>query len=263
MSPTITIITVCKNAESYIEETIKSVISQTYLEKEYIVIDGASTDGTLDIISRYAEYIDCIVSEPDYGISDAFNKAIAIAHGKLIGIMNAGDVFCDNNVLLSIAKIYDSEEEIIQGKQIVRNYDTGYEYILAPSVKYGHIWSLLRFYPNHMATYIPRKQYEQFGGYDLGFKICMDIELLYRMHRNGVNVKITDQMIGIYRLGGVSDKEDWKEAKEKIEILKRDNGNRTEILFCRFVLFIKNLMKLVAIHTCGMDALRKKWYKDV
>ncbi|WP_304201648.1 glycosyltransferase family 2 protein [Phocaeicola plebeius] len=99
---TITIVTVCYNAVSDIEQTILSVIKQTYQNFEYIVIDGGSKDGTVDIIKKYEDDIDYWVSEPDQGIYDAMNKAINIASGTWINFMNAGDVFYNENVLQDI-----------------------------------------------------------------------------------------------------------------------------------------------------------------
>ena len=91
--PLVTIITVVFNGEAYLEETIQSVINQTYDNVEYIIIDGGSTDGTLDIIKKYENQIDYWISEKDHGIYDAFNKGISLAQGTLVGIQNADDYF--------------------------------------------------------------------------------------------------------------------------------------------------------------------------
>lgn len=91
--PLVTVITVVLNAEKFVEQTIRSVIGQTYDNIEYIVIDGASTDGTLNVIRRHEESIDCWISEPDKGIYDAINKGISRAHGEFINVLNAGDYY--------------------------------------------------------------------------------------------------------------------------------------------------------------------------
>ena len=144
----------------------------------------------------------------------------------------------------------------------MKNYDTGYEYVLSPSRKYGHLYSLLRFYPNHMSTYIAKRVYEENGLYDLQYKICMDIEMLYRCHKNGVNITYSDCLVGIYRLGGISDIDDWRELKEKIQILKKDGGKGIEVVVCTLLLFIKNITKIIVKNTCGLDTFKKKWYKN-
>lgn len=120
MNPLISIVTVCFNAVNNIEETILSVISQSYENIEYIIIDGGSTDGTVDIIKKYESKIHYWISEPDKGIYDAMNKGIDKAIGEWINFMNAGDSFCDNNTVeqcvLSIKN--NSNTDIIYGDTI-------------------------------------------------------------------------------------------------------------------------------------------------
>lgn len=100
--PKISIITICYNAEKEIEGTIKSVVNQTFKDYEYIIVDGGSKDGTMDIVRKYKDKIDIIVSEPDKGIYDAMNKGIKMAHGEWLNMMNGGDMFADNDVLTKI-----------------------------------------------------------------------------------------------------------------------------------------------------------------
>jgi len=101
--PLISIVTVCLNNAKELEKTIKSVIAQKYSNKEFIIIDGSSTDGTLDIISRYKEVISCWTSEKDNGIYDAMNKGISFARGDFINFLNAGDYYYNNDVLETVA----------------------------------------------------------------------------------------------------------------------------------------------------------------
>ena len=99
LTPTFSVITVCYNAEATIEDTIQSVISQTYHHVEYIIIDGASKDHTMDIVNRYRDRIAIVVSEPDKGIYDAMNKGISLATGNYLCFLNAGDSFHEDDTL--------------------------------------------------------------------------------------------------------------------------------------------------------------------
>lgn len=117
----VSVVTVCFNAEKLIEETILSVINQTYSDIEYIIIDGASTDGTMNIVNRYRDRIAVIVSEPDKGIYDAMNKGIALATGEWLNFMNAGDVFCNEKVLKNIfSQNYDEKISFIYSDNIFK-----------------------------------------------------------------------------------------------------------------------------------------------
>ena len=113
--PKISIVTISYNIVSSIEKTILSVISQTYSNIEYIVIDGGSTDGTVDIIKKYSNKISYWVSERDKGIYDAMNKGIEAATGDWINFMNAGDLFFHNNVISEIIPFLDNNVDIIYG----------------------------------------------------------------------------------------------------------------------------------------------------
>ena len=119
--PVFSIITVTYNAERWLERTILSVLSQSYPNIEYIIIDGGSTDGTVDIIKKYEERIAYWVSEPDKGIYDAMNKGIQKATGEWINFMNAGDVYAANDVLVQLMQCEHSEARILRGN-IIRVY---------------------------------------------------------------------------------------------------------------------------------------------
>lgn len=113
--PKITVVTVTFNAEEYLEQTIKSLIEQDYPNLEYIIIDGASRDGTIDIIKKYEKYISYWMSEPDSGIYDAMNKGIQKATGEWINFMNAGDSFCEKNTISKVINELDKDTDLISG----------------------------------------------------------------------------------------------------------------------------------------------------
>lgn len=110
--PKITIVTVTYNCKDELEKTILSVINQNYQNIEYIIIDGASTDGTLDLIQKYKNNITKVVSEPDKGIYDAMNKAISLATGQWINFLNAGDIYANNNVISNLFYLTDIPSKI-------------------------------------------------------------------------------------------------------------------------------------------------------
>lgn len=119
----ITVVTVCYNAAGLIEETIKSVLSQTHRDLEYIIIDGNSTDGTMDIVRRYADRISLIVSEPDSGIYDAMNKGIAAATGEYVNFMNAGDTFSSPEAVAEVVRRLDPASDVVYGDSTMIDYD--------------------------------------------------------------------------------------------------------------------------------------------
>lgn len=118
----ITVVTVCFNAEDLIEETIKSVIGQTHSDLEYIIIDGNSSDKTMEIVRKYADRISKIISEPDNGIYDAMNKGIELATGEYINFMNAGDIFTDKDVVKDIVSNLEPSTDIIYGDSTMVDY---------------------------------------------------------------------------------------------------------------------------------------------
>lgn len=122
-TPKVSIITVCFNAGDALEDTIKSIISQTYPNLEYIIVDGKSTDNTMDILQKYDKSISMIISEPDSGLYDAMNKGLGIATGEYVNFMNAGDIFYDNNVITELMKGAENSSDVFYGDAIAVNPD--------------------------------------------------------------------------------------------------------------------------------------------
>lgn len=190
----ISVITVCFNAENVIEKTIKSVVNQSYKDKEYIIIDGKSTDETMSIISRYKNDIQIIVSEPDEGIYDAMNKAIKIAHGEWVCFMNAGDVFRNNDVLENVFNEPIPSTATFLYSDIFITY--GNEDFLCPMnfSKGGLI---------HQAIIYKRNSHKKYGEYIVTHPIIVSDYLFFiRFHVKEVFKLKT--IIAIYEGGGVS-----------------------------------------------------------
>lgn len=248
----ITIITVSYNAQETIRETIESVIYQTYKEIEYIIIDGASTDQTLDIISEYKNYISKIISEPDKGIYNAINKGIMHANGKYIGILNADDVLESSDVIRKIVAFLEVNDLdlIFSNLNIVNRYNTG-KIIRKYRIKNFSV-NLLRIgiMPPHPTVFIKRSIYRSLGEkpYKENYKIAADFELMARLlTQYDVNFDCLQLLSVRMKNGGLSS----QSIKHKIilnrEIIKSclENGIYTNwfILFLKFPIRIFEFLR--------------------
>lgn len=176
------IITPCFNSEKTIKRTLESVLNQTCKDYEYIIVDGGSKDGTLDIIRSYEDKFEGrlkIISEPDKGIYDAMNKGINVSQGQLVGIVNSDD-FYENDALENIAhhQIPDNPYQIIYGMMRIINME-GEEL----SIVFYHHRNMDAQIINHPTCFISRKLYEDFGMYDLKFKSASDYDFMLKMVR--------------------------------------------------------------------------------
>jgi len=200
-NPKISIITIAYNCENEIEDTICSVINQSYQNREYLIIDGASSDNTMAIVNHYKDKIDVIVSEPDKGRSDAFNKGIQRASGDYIVMLNAGDLLTDN-ALEKFAQHFEAGYDVIKGNTIRWNPDSGKKYREKPVIHYSTI--PFNFLVCHQSTYISKTAYEKYGGYLKDFRVAMDLELMLRYTRLGARFRSIDADLAIFRMGGIS-----------------------------------------------------------
>jgi glycosyltransferase involved in cell wall biosynthesis len=174
--PLITVVTVVRNGEATLEETILSVINQTYTNIEYIIIDGASTDGTLDIVRKYEDRIDYWISEPDKGIYDAMNKGIDLAAGEWINFMNSGDGFYANTVLQTIFE-HSIEADVIYGN--TNKVYPGYSTIDVPP-KFEYMKKVMPFC--HQSAFVRKKLMD--SKFNLSFKQAADNEFFWRLYKN-------------------------------------------------------------------------------
>lgn len=225
MKPKISIITVSYNSAAHIEEAIQSVVNQQYDNKEYIIIDGGSTDGTLDIIAKYRDKIDYFVSEPDKGISDAFNKGISAATGDIIGICNSDDVL-HHDIMSNIALNYDEDIDIYRTNEITKNFETGEEWISKPTLIYNK--KLIGCHACHMGCFISKKAYIKYGMYDINLRSSMDTDLLRRFTIKGAKYKYIPVVCGYFRKGGVSENAALRN-KERNIVIKRYGGTQWDV----------------------------------
>jgi glycosyltransferase involved in cell wall biosynthesis len=199
--PLITVVTVVFNGAKILEETIKSVINQNYDNIEYIIIDGGSTDGTLDILRKYQKVIDYWITEADNGIYDAMNKGIDLANGEWINFMNAGDSFLNPTVIKNIFyEKYFENIQIIYGNHKIRRKNNLIRQAKIGKVK--NLWQGSQFC--HQATFVAVDFHKSFP-FDLHTKIVADFEFFYRAWKYKANFLDCRETICIFEAGGVSD----------------------------------------------------------
>jgi glycosyltransferase involved in cell wall biosynthesis len=197
--PKISIITVVLNGKDYIEDTIKSVIGQTYQNIEYIVIDGGSTDGTIDIIKNYKEKIDYWHSKNDDGIYDAMNSGLVRATGSWVNFMNAGDVFHTSD---TVSEIFGSEKQnacIIYGAVEILYED--FSRIQEPGFP-NLLWQGMQF--SHQSAFIDVK-YHQSHPFNIQNKLSADLAFLYQAYESGVTFSNCNRVVSRVITGGVSE----------------------------------------------------------
>lgn len=201
--PLVSIITVVYNGEKYLEQTIKSVINQTYKNIEYIIIDGGSTDGTLDIIKKYEQYISYWVSESDEGLYDAMNKGIRLAKGELIGIINSDDWYEENAVELMVDAYLKNPDKNIFHADRYDVFSNGERKIR----KFNPSEFKFKYYGmtyNHPSMFVTKKEYQKHL-YNKKMRSLADYQFVLEAFLNDPNnFFYIDKPIVNYRLGGIS-----------------------------------------------------------
>jgi len=215
--PKISVITVVWNDAKGLERTIKSVISQTYENLEFIVIDGGSTDGTLEVIKKYANKIDYWVSEKDNGIYDAMNKGIKVATGTWVNFMNAGDIFVSNNVLNSIDWDKYNNKVLIYGKKIQNGKVI--EPLPLKMLEVGII------HANHQSMFFNKYLLQNELYYNIKYKIYGDYELVNRIYiKYRDKIKYINKIIADFEGGGISSTPSFQKRKDKYMIIYESYG---------------------------------------
>lgn len=196
----VSIITVCFNAEATIEQTIKSVMEQSYQDIEYVIIDGKSSDHTLDIVGKYAHRISKIVSEPDKGIYDAMNKGIKHTTGDIVGILNADDWY-EKDTVKKVVEAFERENSQIVHGDVRFIYDNGSsEDTVTDSI--NKLW--FEMVVRHPATFVRREVYQKEGLFDDTFKVAGDYEFVLRCYAHNVKFYYLNTILTNFRMTGIS-----------------------------------------------------------
>lgn len=243
----ITIITVCYNADKVIEKTIQSVQKQTYSNIEYIVIDGGSSDRTLDIIMKYEKCISNWISEPDKGVFDAMNKGLDRANGDYVIFMNAGDYFADADVIEKVCNyIFHNKGADVYHGDVYKNTQSK-----------NNVWKAVPFYLNkrkikgmnicHQAIFTKLDTAKKYY-FDISYKLTADYDMMMKIFKNGGIFKYMELNIAVYDTTGMSSI-NWKQTYfEEVHIC---GSNRSFLYYMLFIKkYISHALKLLLCKNC-------------
>jgi glycosyltransferase involved in cell wall biosynthesis len=249
MNKIVTIITVCYNAEFFIEETINSVISQIGIDFEYIIVDGSSKDKTINIINNYKDKIDLIICEPDNGIYDAMNKGIGKSNGDWIIFMNAGDVFNNSYVLNDIFKNKSYNDIlVIYGATCYKKFD---KFRIRNPRNLNTIWKGMPLC--HQSMFV-HKNYIKNNLFDLRYIYASDYNLLYKIYdSNRLSLQNVNLIISKISTNGFSESNSIPTYREYFKISTQHNNNNIflKLYFNCLILeriFIINLKKVLKLN---------------
>ena len=232
----ITVITVCLNAADTIEKTIRSVVCQNHTDIEYIVVDGMSTDGTLDIINKYRDKISIIIREPDDGLYDAMNKGILKSNGEIINFMNAGDCFASSDVLSNIVNTFtENPDKLIIYGDIIRD-DTEKTLKKHPDLLTKCI--IMSFWLNQQAMFYKRSAFEIVGLFHSEYRIYADYEWNLRAFLiHDLPYLHISKIICLYEGGGLSDS---LSGRYEAKLIRKKYFSFLERIYYSFVFKIRN-----------------------
>ena len=261
MNPKISIVTVVYNGALYIEQTIKSIIEQTYINKEYILIDGASSDETMDIVLKYSDSISCIISEQDKGIYDAMNKGIEYATGDWVIFMNCGDFFYNNEVLSDIFRIEIPQDvALVYGGAHVRS--SWGDFFISPQTT-KNVWKSF----THQSLFARSGVIYKYKFNPL-FRAASDFNFVYSLYCMGykflkINMPISDIL---YIESGFSSVNEILSKKEVLKSIKLHQKNFIILFFHYGYHAIAYLRKRISIivrrYFPGLISIIRK-YRDI
>jgi len=232
-NPLVSIITAVYNGEKHLEETIQSVLNQSYDNIEYIIIDGRSPDGTIDIIKKYEDKIHYWISEKDDGVYEAMNKGLEVAKGEYIAILNADDYYTSDAITLGIEKIIKTKSdysvanvEYVRSRGIIKAIYPLEEDYIYQEMPYPHVSAL-----------IASKVYKDVGLFDTSFRIAGDHDMAVRIHMQGYKACYIDKVIAQLEEGGISS--GIESNKESLRVAIKNGKNKIRAWATYFTQLLK------------------------
>jgi glycosyltransferase involved in cell wall biosynthesis len=252
--PLISVVTVVLNQKERLQRTLECIVKCGFPRIQYVVIDGGSTDGTLDVIRANQDVIDFWVSEPDRGISDAFNKGISVARGEVVGILNAGDWYEPDALgVIESALAANPDVDVFCGS--IKLWEGSHEPLLCRSDPRS-LEKMTSVY--HPTVFIKRSSYSIFGGYDEAYRFAMDYELLLRYKQQGAKFLGLDDTLANMTLDGIS-RQHWYSGLREVRSARRKYFPLYNVVFFHVLAIGKNLVAIILKRVGGSSVYRRYW----
>lgn len=241
----VSIVTAVLNNKKYISEAIESVVNQDYKQLEHIIIDGGSTDGTLEVIKKYKNKQTKLITEKDKGLYDAMNKGIKLATGDIVGILNSDDIFFNNKVVSKVVDVFKNKnvDSIYSDLLYVDSNNTNKIIRRWISSQYSHGAFKKGWHPPHPTFYVKREIYEKYGYIDDSFNVSADFELMLRfLEKYRISTFYIHEPFVKMRIGGVSNRNLFNILKGNINCYRAFKKNKIKVSI--FYIFYRLLPKL-------------------
>lgn len=225
-APVLSIVTTVRNGAQTLPDTMESIRAQMFPGLEYVVADAGSSDETVDIIQANSDVVSYWQSEPDNGISDGFNKAIALSRGKYIAILNADDWLSPGQLAFGVETLEKTGADFVFGDLIYHDANRSPLYRIVGEADYARRIANVMPALNHPTVIVRRKVYERFGLFDVTLRLAMDYDFLLRLHRAGCRGVYDARMVGHMSLAGASDAQSRKGLAEVRDISIRHGASK-------------------------------------